>query len=149
MRHRPRTPGTSWLLFSLLVWLCRPVHAANLTTTTPQAGGANWTATIWRTNSPGMATNTAPGVAPVPGNTYEAVSNGVSYGSGTSNTRVRNPAAAGIQTFPGDSLTLYTNTELRAKQAGAILNFPGLGTNPGLVLNGGVLNGGDDTTFPV
>jgi hypothetical protein len=46
-------------------------------------------------------------------------------------------------------LTLNTNTELRAKGVGAILNFPGVGSNPGLVLNGGVLNAGDDTVFSI
>jgi len=46
-------------------------------------------------------------------------------------------------------LTMYTNTELRAKQVGASLNFPGVAGNPGLILNGGMLNGGDDTTFPI
>src|SRR5439155_5557359 len=32
---------------------------------------------------------------------------------------------------------------------GAIRNFPGVSGNPGLILNGGVLNPGDDTTFVV
>src|ERR1044071_5349857 len=123
--------------------------AANLTTTSVQPGGNNWIASIWKTNSPGMATNAAAGVAPVAGNTYETVFNGTTIGNGLNNTRIRNPAAAGVQTFPGDSLTMYTNTELRAKQVGASLNFPGIGGNPGLILNGGMLNGGDDTTFPI
>jgi hypothetical protein len=77
------------------------------------------------------------------------VLNGVSIGNGTANTRVRNPVAAGVLTFPGDSLMMDTNTELRAKQPGAIFNFPGVSGNPGLLLNGGMLNGGDDTTFPI
>lgn len=124
-------------------------RADNLTTTSVQASGQNWTAAIWKTNSPGVATNTAASVAPVAGNSYEEVFNGVAIGNSTANTRVRNPATAGTQTFPGDSLTIYTNTELRAKQSGAILNFPGTGGNPGLILNGGMLNGGDDATFPI
>src|SRR3954463_8715763 len=75
-------------------------HGANLTTTNIQASGANWTAAIWKTNSIGLATNTAAGVAPVAGNTYEMVPNGIStIGNGLNSTRVRNPAAAGIQTF--------------------------------------------------
>jgi hypothetical protein len=115
----------------------------NLTTTSVQAGGANWTAAIWKTNGTGTA------VSPVAGNTYQTIFNGTSIGNGSSNTRIRNPAAAGIQTFPGDSLRMDTNTELRAKQPGAVLNFPGVGGNPGLILNGGMLNGGDDTTFPI
>ncbi len=128
---------------------CVTAHAANLTTTNVQGAGANWTAAIWKTNSPGLATNSAAAVAPVAGNTYEAVFNGTLIGNGAASTRIRNPATAGTQTFPGTSLTLYTNTELRAKQSGAVLNFPGVGGNPGLILNGGMLNGGDDATFQI
>src|SRR5258705_13720268 len=86
------------------------LHAANLTTTVIQAAGNNWTGAIWKTNGSGTA------VSPVAGNTYETVFNGVSIGNGAGNTRIRNPAAAGIQTFPGDSLMMDTNSELRAKQ---------------------------------
>src|SRR6516165_10503392 len=102
---------------------CATARAANLTTTNVQGSGQNWTAAIWKTNAPGMATNAAAAVAPLAGNTYEEVFNGISIGSGTANTRIRNPATAGTQTFPGASLTLDTNTELRAKQNGAVLNF--------------------------
>ncbi|HEY5914251.1 MAG TPA: immunoglobulin domain-containing protein, partial [Verrucomicrobiae bacterium] len=118
--------------------------AASLTTTNVQAGGANWTAAIWKTNGAGTAVG-----PPVPGNTYQCIPNGTPFGNGTSNTRIRNPALAGLQTFSGDSLTLNTNTELRMKAAGAVLNFPGVGGNAGLILNGGVLNAGDDTVFTV
>jgi hypothetical protein len=136
---------------SLLGLLCliQTTHAANLTTTNIQASGQNWTAAIWKTNSPGLATNSAAAVAPVAANTYETVFNGVVIGNGLNNTRIRNPATAGTQTFPGASLTMYTNTELRAKQSGAILDFPGVGGNPGLIMNGGMLNAGDDATFPI
>jgi hypothetical protein len=119
------------------------VRAANLTTTTVQASGANWTGLIWKTNGAGAA------VAPVSGNTYECVFNGTSIGNSVNNTRLRNPTAAGLQTFPGDSLMMDTNSELRAKTAGAILNFPGVSGNPGLILNGGLLNAGDDATFAI
>src|SRR5436190_22802070 len=90
-------------------------YAANLTTTVVQANGNNWTAAIWKTNGTGTA------AVPVAGNTYECVSNGVTIGNGLGNTRIRNPAAAGIQTFPGDSLMMDTNSELRAKLSGATL----------------------------
>lgn len=123
-------------------------RAADLLTTNVQGSGANWTAALWRTNN-GSGVPTGPAMAPVPGNTYEEIFNGVLNGNGVNNTRIRNPASAGVQTFPGDSLTMNTNTELRAKQPGAILNFPGVGGNPGLILNGGMLNGGDDATFPI
>jgi hypothetical protein len=132
--------GCVWLL----PWLPTPAHAGtNLTTTIVEAGGTDWTAAIWKTNGTGTS------VAPVAGNTYETVFNGTSIGNGLNNTRIRNPAAAGLQTFPGNSLMLDTNTELRTKGVGAILNFPGVGGNPGLILNGGMLNGGDDTTFAI
>jgi hypothetical protein len=88
-------------------------------------------------------------MSPLAGNTYQTVFNGTSIGTGTSNTRIRNPASAGVQTFPGDSLKMDTNTELRAKQAGAILSFPGVNGSPGLILDGGMLNGGDDATFTI
>jgi hypothetical protein len=119
-------------------------RAANLTTTVVQPGGNNWNLLIWKTNGTGTAVG-----PPVPGNTYETVFNGVTIGNGAASTRIRNPAASGIQTFPGDSLMMDTNSELRAKQPGATLDFPGVGGNPGLILNGGLLNGGDDTTFPI
>ena len=126
-----------------LFWNCGTGHAADLTTTTSQGSGANWNAAIWKTNGIGTS------VAPTGGNTYQCVANGTPFGNNLGNTRIRNPAAAGVQTFPGDSLTLHTNTEIRMKTAGAILNFPGVGGNPGLILNGGILNAGDDTTFQV
>ena len=129
---------------SFLLCSSKPAQAGtNLTTTIVEAGGTDWTAAIWKTNGTGAS------VAPVAGNTYETVFNGTSIGNGLSNTRLRNPAVAGLQTFPGNSLMLDTNTELRAKGVGAILNFPGVGGNPGLIVNGGMLNGGEDTTFAI
>jgi len=110
------------------------IRAANFTTSVTQAAGADWNAAIWQ---PGP-------VSPTAGNTYEAISNGTAFGNGTANTRVRNPAVTGIQTFPGDSLTLNLNTELRLKGVnGTIADFPGVAGNPGLILNGGVINTGD------
>jgi hypothetical protein len=120
------------------------LHAASLTTTVVQSAGNNWNGVIWKTNGTGTAVG-----PPVPGNTYETIFNGISIGNGAANTRIRNPAIAGVQTFPGDSLMMDTNSELRAKQAGATLDFPGVGGSPGFILNGGMLNGGDDSTFPI
>jgi hypothetical protein len=122
-------------LFSLPLLVIANVQAANFTTTTSQGAGQNWNATIWQ------------GTAPAAGNTYQCIFNGTAFGNATANTRVRNPATAGVQTFVGDSLTLDANTEIRAKNTSAILNFPGVGGNPGLILNGGVLNAGDTTVF--
>ena len=73
--------------------LLLPIRAANFTTNVTQAAGADWNAAIWQ---PGP-------VSPTAGNTYEAISNGTAFGNGTANTRVRNPAVVGIQTFPGNS----------------------------------------------
>jgi hypothetical protein len=109
----------------------------NFTTTVSQGDSEDWNAAIWQ---PGP-------VSPEPRSTYECLTNGIAFGAGLNNTRIRNPAASGLQTFPGDLLTLNTNTELRAKAAGAILNFPGTSTNAGLILKGGVLNAGDDAVF--
>jgi hypothetical protein len=50
---------------------------------------------------------------------------------------------------------LDANTEFRTKRIGStsgatpIVTFPGVNGNPGLILNGGVLNAGDDGTYPV
>jgi hypothetical protein len=52
-----------------------------------------------------------------------------------------------VKTFPGDSLTLNAHTDIRAKDVGDILDFPGVGGNPGLILNGGALNPGDTGAF--
>src|SRR5262249_1215618 len=108
-----------------------------------QAAGTDWSAAIWKTNGNGTA------VSPAAGNNYQCVFNGTPFGNGSANTRIRNPATAGRQTFPGDSLTLNTNTEIRMKQSGAILDFAGVAGGPGLILNGGVLNVGDDAVFTV
>jgi hypothetical protein len=137
---KPKLNFASTSLFlTAVLFLAAAAQAANFTTVTSQGSGANWTAAIW---NPGP-------VSPSAGNTYECVANGTVFGTSTANTRLRNPATAGIQTFPGDSLTLNTNTEIRAKTAGAILDFPGVNGNPGLILKGGVLNPGDNAVFTI
>ena len=143
-------PLRSNIAYSLPVALCLglaatpSVRAANFTTNTQQAAGANWNAAIW---NPGP-------VSPTAGSTYEVLVGG----------RVRPPdgstgaGGTGLDgqtfTFPGDSLTLdgvgFSTTgqsgELRLKQGfnGATFAFPGVGGNPGLIFNGGILNDGDD-----
>jgi mono/diheme cytochrome c family protein len=117
-----------------------PTASASLTTTTSEAQGTDWTGAIWRTNGNGTA------VAPVAGNNYAAVFNGTSIGNSLNNTRIRSPAVSGTVTFAGNTLILNTNTELRTKGSPpTTLNFPGAGGNPGLILNGGLLNNGDNT----
>jgi hypothetical protein len=118
-------------------------HANDLTTTNVEAVGSDWNTFLWRINGTGTA------FAPSAGNTYQTLFNGTFIGNSNNNTRIRNPAAVGIQNFAGDSLTLNTNTELRVKTAGAILRFLGVGGNPGLILNGGMLNAADDATFSI
>ncbi|HMJ65745.1 MAG TPA: hypothetical protein VK615_10365, partial [Candidatus Binatia bacterium] len=142
------------LLFSGLLIAASSAHAAAFFTKSTQ-GQVNTWASIW-TN----ATQTA-AVAPTAGNTYEAVANTVPFGASATggainNTRVRNPygtgAVGGVQTFPGDSLILSVNSEFRFKNDNITLtsvNFPGVGGNPGLILNGGALNAGNDFVFTI
>src|SRR5436190_12296979 len=117
-------------------------HAGtNLVTTTSQGGGNNWNFAIWKTNNgSGIGVGTA--VSPVAGNTYTAFPNATAFGNSTGNTRLRNDLTntGPLITFVGDSLTLSTNTEIRAKNIttpvalNPILNFPGVGGSPGLIL---------------
>jgi uncharacterized repeat protein (TIGR01451 family) len=139
-------------LFLFAVALCAVVsaNAALFVTKASQGSGSAWTAAIW-SNAP-----SGTGVAPTAGNTYECIFNGTAWGNNTGNTRLRNPATDGLQTFPGDSLTLNTNTDIRFKKGAAggavsatICNFPGVNGAPGLILNGGILNPGDDIAFIV
>jgi hypothetical protein len=126
------------------------VAGNDFVTKASQGAGNNWTAAIW-SNPPNTAVS-----SPVAGNTYELIANGTAWGVSTGNTRTRNPATDGLQTFPGDSLTVNTNTDIRFKRGVAttpisatISYFPGVGGNPGLILNGGILNAGDPSEFVV
>src|SRR5687768_13597067 len=125
---------------AVLCALSTSAVAANFTTTTVQAAGTNWTAAIWQ------------GTSPTPGNTYETLPG----------ARIRTPfGTAGAPqtfTFPGDLLQIdgtgFTPTtgvagassEIRFKSndVGNIYAFPGVAGNPGLILNGGILNDGDE-----
>jgi len=126
-------------------------QGANFVTKVVTASGATWSAAVW-SNPPNVAVS-----APLAGNTYELIFNGTVWGNNLADSRLRNPAAAGIQTFPGDSLMIDTNTDIRLKTGGTIVNgispaisyFPGVGGNPGLIMNGGVLNAGDTAIFVV
>ncbi len=65
-----------------------------------------------------------------PGNDYEVLSGGI----------IQTPSAGGLQTFPGDSLTLDSGARITATGFyDATLNFPGVNRNPGLILNGGLI----------
>ena len=138
---RSPTRAPRYIPFALvlvLLFLGTRMRAANLTTTNVQAAGANWTAAIWKTNGTGTAVG-----PPVAGNTYAIVDNGTIVAGNAANSRVRNPTSAVTSTFPGDSLTVGTNGEFRFKLDGSLattLIFPGVGGNPGLIVDGGFLN---------
>src|SRR5438067_509661 len=78
-------------------------RAADFVTKVVTASGANWNAAVW---SNGVTTTVS---SPVAGKTYELIPNGVTWGNNTANSRLRNPATDGLQTFPGDSLTIDAN----------------------------------------
>ena len=121
-----------------------PGQGTHFITTVSQSAGSSWTDPIWQTNS------SATPISPIAGNTYEEVYNSTPIAFGAGNTRIRNPTSNGPQTFPGDSLTVDTNTEIRFKDTAnenEQMIFPGVGNNPGLILNGGLLNDGDDGNF--
>src|SRR4051812_22797224 len=118
------------------------LNAADFVTKAVVGSGNSWSAPLIWSNPPNTTLT-----APAAGNTYRLLFNGTQFGNNQGNTRVRNPAAAGVQTFPGDVLIMDANTEIRPKVSGAILNFPGVGGNAGLVLNGGALGAGDDAVF--
>jgi len=148
--HRQERSRINCFLFwsiALLACVGSPafVRAANFVTKANEMTNT-WVDAIW--SNPPSATATSPAA----GNTYRCSSNGAAFGVNTLNTRLRNPVSVRVQTFPGDSLTLDANTEIRAKETPGITNnttfvFPGVDGNPGLVLNGGVLNAGDDYVF--
>lgn len=127
--------------------LCLPQasQAVNYTNNFSIGAGLDWNGNYWFDSTTGVLS----GGPPTAGNTYELVYNGLTVGNG-GDTRTRNPVANGIQTFPGDSLKMNLNTELRFKNNGASVDFPGPGGGqPGLILNGGFINVGDDGNFPV
>jgi hypothetical protein len=113
----------------------------NFITAYTEGSSENWSGAFWQANG------TGPFVSPIAGNTYEAQANGNALGNSALNTRVRVPNQGGVtpNTFPGASLTLDTNTELRMKNGGLIGSFPGLGGNPGLIFNGGAFSIADQS----
>jgi len=121
-----------------------PGQGSHFITTVSQGAGSSWTDPIWQTNGAGTL------VSPIFGNTYEEVYNSTKLAFGAGNTRVRNPTVNGPQTFPGASLIVETNAEIRFKDTANgnyQMIFPGVGNNAGLILNGGLLNDGDSGNF--
>jgi hypothetical protein len=126
-----------YLFIGFVVLISVATRAAHFTTAVQQGTSANWLQPIWQ---PGP-------VSPTAGNTYECVAGG-------NPTRIRPPASGsgdpvvGVKTFPGNSLQLNAATEIRCKgfsgTTGNIMDFPGVGGNPGLILNGGTLDHGDN-----
>jgi hypothetical protein len=100
--------------------LATSVQGVNFTTSIQEVSGQTWNDAIWE---PG------PDV-PIAGNTYEVLSGGM----------IRTPSAGGLQTFPGDSLTLDSGAVIIASgSSDTTLYFPGVNGNPGLILNGGTI----------
>jgi PKD repeat protein/fibronectin type 3 domain-containing protein len=162
MRHLSHLLCNATALFVAICFQQKALAQTNLTTEVAQAAGSNWGQAIWVTNAPGTyVAGTA--VVPVAGNTYELVPNGaaLAFSNAPANTRVRNPTAMGSsQTFPGDSLTIDTNCEIRFKDITGInnggnlavvapANFPGVNNNPGLILDGGLLDDGDNGIWDI
>ncbi|MGA2140041.1 MAG: glycosyl hydrolase family 28-related protein, partial [Verrucomicrobiia bacterium] len=120
-------PQSSHVLeFAILLASVLPItasQAGNFTTTATRSYPIplqTWNDTIWQ---PGPA-------SPVASNTYEVLDGGI----------LRNPPDGGTQIFPGDSLTLDSGSRLKATGwSGVTLSFPGVDGNPGLILNGGIL----------
>lgn len=128
-------------------------HAANLTTAVSQGGGHGWTEPIWQTNGTGAF------VSAMRGNTYECVNDGITIvGNSTRITRLRTPLdRSAVETFPGDSLKLDPYTEIRFKNSNPekdslpptpVYDFPGVNGDAGLILEGGMLNTGDNPVAP-
>ena len=118
------------LFFGLSMWL----QAANETANIQQSAGNSWNnlPSIWSGNN---------NPAVIPGNTYQLIA-----GGGPS--RTRNPVLGNglVTTFAGDSLTIDPGQTIRWKgpgTPGTIMNFPGVGGNPGLICNGCFIDVGD------
>jgi len=126
------------------VALCLPPasRADNYTSTQVVPINNSWTGNYWQDNGTGALTG-----PPTQANTYELISNGATLIGNCTTTR--DPAVNGsTQVFPGDSLQLDLNTKLLMKGPGTTLSFPGPGAGaPGLILNGGMLQTGDDGPF--
>lgn len=138
--------GFSGLCRAFSLFCCiSVVQAGHYTSTNSQNSGQSWTNAIWRLNGAGTVKS------PAAGNTYELISNGVVYGNDKSNTRVRNPLQRGLLEFPGDSLVLNANTEIELKRQGEggapTVLFSGVGSGPGLILDGGSVTVDDNEIF--
>ena len=107
-----------------------------------QGGGADWTAAIWQTPTlplvyyPSVNVLSGPLATAGPGANYELAYNGNTSGCGTGDSRLYGPY--GASQFPGDSLQIDANCGLMLRDSA---DFPGVGGSPGLILNGGFLNG--------
>ena len=103
-------------VLSLVSWPRTTNAGTNLVCATSQGSGASWIQAIWKTNN-GTGTGIGTAVVPVAGNTYTSCPSPFPLGNNLANARTRNPVtnATALITFPGDSLTMTTNTEIRTK----------------------------------
>ena len=177
------------LVCSLTLFLFAGRAGAQLTTNTyictnntTASPGTNWNGTgvaaYWKLNGGGTAVQPFAGTATGTATNFNFFilnSNGIALGNGTATTLIRDPYTAfsggppfnyvSLATFPGDSLILNTNTQIRFKHStnytasGSLVsgvpfnyttnNFPGNFGQPGLVMNGGLLSAGDSGSGPL
>ncbi|MGA3182321.1 MAG: lamin tail domain-containing protein, partial [Verrucomicrobiota bacterium] len=174
--HRSASRLTLPLVCGLAMFLlAAPARASVLTNSYIYRGnqsgspGTNWSgsgvAAYWQLNGEGGTTTPASGTVTATTtnyNFYILTNNGIELGNDTATTLIRNPYSKGtpnVVTFPGDSLILPTNTQIRFKNLGGSVAFtsattyatptnvfPGRFGAPGLVLDGGCLNNGTTGT---
>src|SRR5688572_15995941 len=135
---------------ALLVPSLTPLFAAALTTSVvqPNADDSHWNAPIW---DPGPVSAGPGDICTVLAGGRVRTPNGTLASGGTG-------VAGQTFTFPGDSLQLdgigfatAGTGELRFKHTynNTTFAFPGVGGNPGLILNGGMLNDGENRRLTI
>jgi hypothetical protein len=118
---------------ALIVVASSQALAINHTTSFQQGPNTNWDdPAIWTPND---------GLAPHAGDTYEVIL------GATNPARLRNPINGNDVVFGGDSLKLNVSTEIRFKAKATGIATTITFNNGGLILNGGLLNTGDDVEF--
>jgi hypothetical protein len=131
--------------------------------------GGTWNLTnsvaYWKLNNAGsvaLPTNGTVTSTTTNYNFYVLTNNGIQLGNGTGTALIRNPYSTNtpnVVSFPGDTLILLTNTQLRFKNLGGTGTFvsganyatptnifPGNFGFPGMILDGGCLNNGTSGT---
>ena len=116
------------------------VRASHYTDMTVQTANGGWTtAALWKLNGAGTA------VAPTAGNDYEMVTNGVLMTNNLGTATVTTLRADTVSAWPGSTLTVDTNCQLKIKTTG-VFTFTNAGGTNCLILKGGVLDQGNAQT---